>query len=164
MIYEGMIDEGLAIVLGTRMRHRGDRRNPWDEFECGHHYSRSMASYALLPALSGFSYSAPEHKICFSPKIFKKNFQVFFSTSTGWGVYKQKIDKNKAQYTIEPKYGSITIKQIILPITKTENLKITVTLNGKRQKINFQTREQKIEILLKTTKIDKEQKIEILVI
>ena len=44
MIYEGMIDQGLSIVLGVRNRHRGYRRNPWDEFECGHHYARSMAS------------------------------------------------------------------------------------------------------------------------
>ena len=57
MIYEGLLDEGLAIVRGVRERHRGDRRNPWDEFECGHHYARSMASYAVLTALSGFSYN-----------------------------------------------------------------------------------------------------------
>jgi len=91
MIYEGMIEEGLSLVMGTRRRHRGDRRNPWDEFECGHHYARSMASYALLLALSGFGYSAPEKRIAFSPKIFQDEFRVFFSVASGWGLYTQKI-------------------------------------------------------------------------
>ena len=42
LIYEGMVDEGLAIVRGLRARHSGERRNPWNEFECGNHYARSF--------------------------------------------------------------------------------------------------------------------------
>lgn len=54
MIYEGLLDEGLEVVEAVRHRYDGERRNPWNEFECGSNYARSMASYALLLALSGF--------------------------------------------------------------------------------------------------------------
>jgi uncharacterized protein (DUF608 family) len=54
LIYEGWVEEGLAVVKGVRDRHTGVRRNPWNEFECGNHYSRSMASYALLLALGSW--------------------------------------------------------------------------------------------------------------
>ncbi|NLF01419.1 MAG: hypothetical protein GX601_10635, partial [Anaerolineales bacterium] len=47
MIYEGLIDEGLAVVEAIRARFDGARRNPWNEQECGHHYARAMASWAV---------------------------------------------------------------------------------------------------------------------
>ena len=46
--------EGVTVVKAVRDRHDGIRRNPWNEFECGSNYARSMASYALLNAFSGF--------------------------------------------------------------------------------------------------------------
>ena len=46
------------IVRGVRDRHDGVRRNPWDEFECGHHYARAMSSWSLLTAISGYHYDA----------------------------------------------------------------------------------------------------------
>ena len=85
LIYEGFVEEGLAIVKGVRDRHTGERRNPWDEFECGHHYARSLASYAVLLALSGFSYSAPEQRLGFAPRVNADDFRAFFSVGSGWG-------------------------------------------------------------------------------
>ncbi len=52
LVYEGEVAKALDIVAACRARYDGYRRNPWDEVECGHHYARSMASWALLPALS----------------------------------------------------------------------------------------------------------------
>ena len=56
LIFEGHIEAGLTIVKALRERHDGVRRNPWNEVECGYHYARSMASWGLILALSGFSY------------------------------------------------------------------------------------------------------------
>src|SRR6185312_893520 len=44
MIYEGLVSEGLEIVKAVRDRYDGEKRNPWDEVECGHHYARAMSS------------------------------------------------------------------------------------------------------------------------
>jgi len=67
MIQEGMVAEGLEIIGVIRSRFDGEKRNPWNEFECGNNYARSMASYALLNALSGFSFDLPRGRIGFRP-------------------------------------------------------------------------------------------------
>lgn len=56
MILNGMEEEGMNVVRGIRNRYDGEKRNPWNEFECGSNYARSMASYGLLLAYSGFKY------------------------------------------------------------------------------------------------------------
>jgi len=132
MIYEGMIDEGLAIAMGTRKRYRGDRRNPWDEFECGHHYARSMSSYALLLALSGFRYSASEKQLYFAPRIFQDNFRAFFSVNSGWGLYGQKIYPDRTEFTIELRYGSLSVNRLVLPRFSLKGSEAEVTLDSQQ--------------------------------
>ncbi len=58
MLYEGLEAEGLRCIGMIRARYDGQRRNPFDEAECGHHYARAMASWAAILALTGFHYSA----------------------------------------------------------------------------------------------------------
>lgn len=128
LIYEGMVDEGLAIAKGLRSRFTGDQRNPWNEFECGHHYARSMASYSLLLALSGFSYSAPEQRIGFAPKINQRNFQSFFSVGSGWGNYSQKLG-SKSQISLTIQHGSLNVKTLTTAIRAG---RITATLDGNK--------------------------------
>jgi non-lysosomal glucosylceramidase len=81
---EGMEKECLDIVGGIRKRYDGIRRNPWNEFECGSHYARALASYGVLLGLSGMKYDA-------SDRTFEvgKEGRFFFSTPHGWGVVKK---------------------------------------------------------------------------
>lgn len=97
MIYEGLIEEGLSIVRAIRERYDGRKRNPWNEEECGNHYARAMASWGVLLALSGYTYSGPEMRIGFDPKIYQENFRCFWSTGSGWGQYSQKTDNGKKE-------------------------------------------------------------------
>jgi uncharacterized protein (DUF608 family) len=99
-IYEGLVDEGLAIVEGLRARHDGLRRNPWDEFECGHHYARALASWSVLLALSGYRYSAVDRRLSFAPvpqAIQDGEFRSFFSTGTAWGLVTATKDRASVQ-------------------------------------------------------------------
>lgn len=89
LIYEGYIDEGLTITKACRDRYDGIRRNPWSDIECGHHYARSLASWGILLALSGFSYDMTEDRIDFQPKINQDHFKCFWSTAKAWGTYEQ---------------------------------------------------------------------------
>jgi non-lysosomal glucosylceramidase len=91
MIYEGFIDEGLKLVKTVRERHDGIRRNPWNEVECGHHYVRSMASWGLLIALSGFKFDMVQRTMEFAPVINQTSFTSFWSTGKAWGTYSQQI-------------------------------------------------------------------------
>ena len=132
MIYEGLVKEGLTIVLGARSRYTGELRNPWDEIECGHYYARAMASYSLILALSGFSYSAPDKKIGFAPKIFKDEFTTFFCVESGWGVYAQKISKTETNFSIEVKSGSLQLKKLTTSVNGQFPEKATAIAAGKK--------------------------------
>ncbi len=94
LIYEGWTDEGLKIVKTVQDRHDGIRRNPWNEVECGNHYSRSMASWAVLLALSGFHCDLGKNEMSFAPRLesAQARFTTFWSTAKGWGTYTQEKD------------------------------------------------------------------------
>ncbi len=92
MIQEGLLEEGLSVVRQVRDRYDGRKRNPWNEMECGSNYARSMASYSLLPALSGFSYDMGKGYIGFDPQINADDFRCFWSLGTGWGRFSRDTD------------------------------------------------------------------------
>ncbi len=96
LIYEGGVNEGLQIVQALRARHDGIRRNPWNEVECGNHYARSMASWALLLALTGAQVNPANGDITFSPveEMLSpgETFKTIWSNGRAWGSYSQTWD------------------------------------------------------------------------
>lgn len=82
MLYAGMVKEGLECIRNIRARYDGEKRNPWDEAECGHHYARAMASWSGVLALSGFRYK--QGTVTISTRA---PFHSFWSTGTGWGIF-----------------------------------------------------------------------------
>ena len=112
LFYEGFIEEGLCIVKGARDRHDGIRRNPWDEFECGHHYARAMSSYGLLLALSGFRFDRGRGMIGFEPRLNRENFNCFWSLEGCWGTYTQ-VESSSAELHLVD--GSFDIATLELP-------------------------------------------------
>lgn len=114
LIYAGLVDEGLAIVRGLRDRHDGERRNPWNEFECGNHYARAMASWSLLLALSGYRYSAPAGQIGFAPAISADRFRCFFSAGSGWGSFAQESDGAGFGARLELRGGELRLRRLAL--------------------------------------------------
>jgi len=128
LVYEGLVAEGLSVVKGVRDRHEGSRRNPWNEFECGNYYSRSMASYSLILALAGFHYSAPNKSISFAPVINQDDFACFFSVGSGWGMYRQKVAGCAKSAMIEVRMGSLALQEICLPFDAD---KVNVNVSGR---------------------------------
>ena len=114
LISEGMVDEGLQMVRAVRDRHNGAKRNPYNEFECGSNYARSMASFALIPILSGFEFDVPHKYIGFSPVKDKKRFCAPFYLGENWGIFKT----TKKTAEIEMKSGALTLERIKLGIAK----------------------------------------------
>jgi non-lysosomal glucosylceramidase len=57
-LLEGMTEEGMRLLCAVRARYDGDRRNPYNEIECGDHYARAMAGFSVLEAYTGASYDA----------------------------------------------------------------------------------------------------------
>ena len=63
LIFAGMAREGFESVRNVRARYDGERRNPWNEPECGHHYARAMSSWSTLLAASGFHYHGGDRAV-----------------------------------------------------------------------------------------------------
>ncbi len=64
---EGLTELAEDVVAAARQRYSGARRNPFDETECGHHYARALASWGLIPALTGFRYDGRTGTVTFAP-------------------------------------------------------------------------------------------------
>lgn len=111
LIYSGHTDEGLTLVKAVRDRYRGFDRNPWDELECGHHYARAMASWAVLLALSGYRYDGVEHFMSFAPRINRQDFSSFWSCGTGWGG----VVLTDEVISLKVEFGSLSLAELGLP-------------------------------------------------
>lgn len=84
LAYEGFTAESLEIVTAVRDRYDGIRRNPWNEIECGNHYARSLASWAVLLAATGWQSNAADRSIAVAPPT-DAPLTSLFSTGTAWG-------------------------------------------------------------------------------
>ncbi|MFC1601823.1 hypothetical protein ACFL34_05685, partial [Candidatus Sumerlaeota bacterium] len=85
----------------------------------GSNYARSMASYALLNAFSGFSFDMTRGAIGFDPlkrgkgkgKLGKAGFRCFWSLDTGWGQALLEPDRLELRLL----YGSLRLNALDLP-------------------------------------------------
>jgi len=114
LIYEGYLREGLSVCKAIRDRHDGLKRNPFNEFECGSHYARSMANYAYLLALSGFRYSAPDKTLHLDPVINRDDFRCFFSVEGAWGTIRHRLAPHGPVVTIELAEGELKLSKAII--------------------------------------------------
>jgi hypothetical protein len=120
MIYAGMTAQGVECVRNTRSRHDGEKRNPWNEPECGHHYARAMSAWSTLLASSGFRYRGGERAITIKGPA---GHRCFWSTATAWGTF----HVTAAGVTLHVDHGTLECR--------------TLTVNGKRHTPNATLKE-----------------------
>lgn len=121
LIYEGMIDEAVAIVTAARSRYDGRRRdglnsgpggNPFNELECGKFYARAMSSGGLLPAAQGLILDGPAGLLGFAPRWQPDNHRSFYLAAEGWGLFSQQITPTEQRETIEVRYGRLRLREL----------------------------------------------------
>jgi len=135
MIYEGKPDSesvqrGLAVTRAIHDRYGAAKRNPYNEIECGDHYSRAMAVYGVFLGVSGFEYHGPKGEIGFAPRLTPENFRAAFTAAEGWGSYSQTIDAQQMQAKLRIDNGSLSLQTIRLDPMGTEMKQVTVVCNG----------------------------------
>lgn len=109
MIQEGMVEEGMTLIKAVRDRYDGEKRNPWNEMECGSNYARSMAAFAVLPAFSGMSADMGKGALGFSP-IPEGDFSSLWSLDSGFGT----IEFREGKAFLRILYGSLKLKTLSL--------------------------------------------------
>lgn len=123
MLYAGMKDEALNVIKNVRARYDGQKRSPFDEEECGHHYARAMAAWSNILALSEFNYSAVDQKF----SITSKPGVYFWSTGYAWGS--AKVEGNSV--IIEKHFGDLNLRSIEIKGkgTLTQSKPVSITNN-----------------------------------
>lgn len=113
LILRGLVDEGLAMAAAVRERYDGVRRNPWNEIECGSHYARSLASYALLHAWAGIQFDLTRGALAFRPvRAPRGTFRTFWCLGTAWGVFHLRRDTAELHVL----HGGLTLQRLGVPL------------------------------------------------
>jgi len=149
MLWEGMLQEGLAVTRAVHDRHHPSKRNPWNEVECGDHYSRSMASYGVFLAACGFEYHGPKQHIGFAPRLTPENFKCAFTSAEGWGSYAQQIEKGKLKAEITLRYGKMKLKTIALECPDAAVHSVKVKMGWKNVSAKLVRSDSRVVISLK---------------
>lgn len=103
----GESEKAINIVRTARGRHDGAKRNPFDEYECGHWYARALSSYSLLEGVSGIRYDAAE-KTLYIRKDLPEGHKSFICTATGYGL----VTVGSEGVKIDITYGEISVESI----------------------------------------------------
>jgi len=114
LIYAGLLEQGLELILAIRDRFDGKKRNPFCEFEWGNHYGRSLITYTGMIAFSRFRYSGVDRSLQFAPQLHAEKFRQFFSVGSGWGVISQETIENKQRVNVLVDRGELEVTEFLL--------------------------------------------------
>jgi len=113
MIFAGMVHEGIECIANIRRRYDGERRNPWDEAECGSHYARAMAAWSGILALSGFRYDGPDQRVSALPRLPAPGFRSVWASGTGWGSFA--YGAAATGFALAVLHGTLPCRTLIVP-------------------------------------------------
>ena len=143
MISRGMIDRGLELIAGVRDKYDGEKRNPFNEIECGNNYARSMASFSFIPLFEGFKFDLVHGMIGFDP-ILKGDFKGLWSLDPAWGNV---TVTDGAKMRVNIIKGELTLTEIGTPFDSVSDVYLDgrklaaseFTFEGKNVKLNAPT-------------------------
>jgi uncharacterized protein (DUF608 family) len=131
MINMGLVTEGVQIVENTRRRFDGEKRNPWNEAECGYHYARPMSSWAPLLTLSGFRYDGIEKAVAARPLVNQDSFSSFWSAGMGWGSFSQHTQGGRTRFSLSVTEGSLACRKVTIRAQKSNGTESTGKIRNK---------------------------------
>ncbi|HTW99183.1 MAG TPA: GH116 family glycosyl hydrolase, partial [Acidimicrobiales bacterium] len=112
MILHGLWEEGVRTVDDVRARYAGWNRNPFDEAECGHHYARSMASWAVVLAITGFWYSAPNGRVTVALRGARSSWP--WSTGSAFGTVLLEREPGGVRVELAALEGSLAVREVVV--------------------------------------------------
>ncbi len=149
MVWEGMVQEGLAVVRAIHDRYHASRRNPWNEVECGDHYARSMASYGVYLAACGYEHHGPKGHLGFAPRLNPDRFRAAFTTAEGWGSYSQTITAGRLRAELALAYGRLRLTTLALNAPPNFNAdRVQVELDDKDVPVSLAADGQRVTVSL----------------
>jgi hypothetical protein len=130
LIFSESYDEAISVISWVRERFSGVARNPFDEAECGRHYSRAMIAWGLFLAWTGQKFSAKNKTLKFRANLGNSCLPWFVGSS--WGT----VQISNNQLILEIKEGEIDVENIDFQGRKFSR----VSVEGTRTNIYRQSR------------------------
>lgn len=149
LIFGGMVREGVQCYEDVRRRYDGERRNPWDEPECGHHYARAMSAWSGIVALSGFRYHGQHQSVIAIPKVGPGKFSSFWSTATGWGAFSQTLQAGRTRFIIAVLAGKLPCRSVELAGDVGAGAKSTAHVGNKAVDHELRVKDKRITFALR---------------
>ncbi len=132
MIWEGLVEEGLAVTRMIHDRYHASKRNPFNEVECSDHYARAMASYGVFLAVCGYEYHGPRGHLGFAPRLTPELFRAAFTTSEGWGTFEQTRKADSQEELISLHYGRLRLRTLAFEVAQDFKVKTVTVVNVDR--------------------------------
>lgn len=110
LVQEGRLSDGLQVVRDIRARYDGRKRNPFDEAECGHHYARALASWGLIPACTGFHYSALDGLLAFAAPNQRVRWP--WAAAGAWGTVEIRPLRRRARIVLTVQHGRLHVRRL----------------------------------------------------
>ncbi|MHC4250450.1 MAG: GH116 family glycosyl hydrolase, partial [Planctomycetota bacterium] len=123
MLDFGMVGEAQEVVVAIHERYLRAGRF-WNHVECGDHYYRAMASWAILLGATGFKVDAPVERLTVAPPFGQDRLRAPWVSSTGWGVFEETRDR----FRLECREGTLAFRELRL---RARGGEVAATLDGK---------------------------------
>jgi uncharacterized protein (DUF608 family) len=129
LIYEGMTEEGLAVIKTVNDRYRRSGLY-WDHQEFGGHYYRPLSAWSILHAFLGLGISCGNY--AFNPHMEGDNYRLFFSHGNGTAHYLRQGNK----VMISVRSGRMTILSLELKNSGISSANPLLFVDGKKIKVS----------------------------
>ncbi|MFO0870361.1 MAG: GH116 family glycosyl-hydrolase [Pirellulales bacterium] len=130
MLWEGLVEEGLAVTRAIHERYHAARRNPWNDVECSDHYARAMASLGIYLAACGYEYHGPRGYLGLAPRVHPEAFRAALLLAEGWGTFAQSRRPGALEAQIALAFGQLRLQSLALELDAAWDPQVQVTLAG----------------------------------
>jgi uncharacterized protein (DUF608 family) len=128
LVYEGLVEEGLAVLRTVDDRYRRAGRY-FDHQEFGGHYFRPMAAWTMLHALLGLTIR--DGRYAFAPRL-PGDVRLLFSHGGGTATYSQGLSAGAEQVAIEVRTGTFRWRELAVVSRGGGPRRVSVTVGGVR--------------------------------
>ena len=117
MIMNGLVEEGMTCVEAIRAATTASGATRGTSSSAATTTARSMASYALLNAFSGFQFDLVHGHVGFAPvRTREGHFRCFWSLGTGWG----EVVLAPGEAAVRVAVGQLDLRSLALPLGSDE--------------------------------------------
>jgi uncharacterized protein (DUF608 family) len=127
LVYEGLVDEGLAVLKTVDDRYRRAGRY-FDHQEFGGHYFRPLAAWAMLNALLGLTIR--DGRYGFAPRL-AGDVRLFFSHGPGTATFARRADAARESVVLSVHTGALRFRELSLTTAAAALRSVALTVAGR---------------------------------